>query len=203
MCGRFYVSEDGDITPWIDEANRKLASLTGENGSIHTGEMFPTDLLAVIANGKTRKPSVFPMKWGYHIPGRKSPLINARIETAGCKPLFKESFGCRRCLIPADHYFEWGHEKTGKGTKYAIRPDLPGVFYLAGLYRFAPDSLLPECVILTREPVAEIISIHNRMPLIIGHEQADMWLRQESVPDQRIFDICWRMIAQEAEKDGA
>lgn len=198
MCGRFYVSEDGDITPWIDEANRKMMNLTGE-GTIHTGEIFPTDTLAVIANGKTQNHGVFPMKWGYTGMGSKGPLINARSETADRKSIFSESFNCRRCLIPADHYFEWSHSADVQRTKYAIRPDLNGLFFLAGIYRFVPETILPECVILTREPTAEIVSIHNRMPVIFSEEQAERWLCKDTDPKRMVRDINYHMILQEAE----
>ncbi len=202
MCGRFYVSEDGDITSWIDEANRKMEVLTGK-ATIHTGEIFPTDILAVIANGKKQDHGIFPMKWGYNIADGKRPLINARIETANYKPIFSESFGCRRCLIPADHYFEWDHPSAGKATKYKIRPDQPGMFFLAGLYRLVPESILPECVILTREPTAEIIKIHNRMPVILNDEQAEEWLCKDTDPEHMIRDIHYRMIVKQADMAGA
>ena len=197
MCGRFYVLEDGDITPWIDEANRKMAALTG-TGMIHAGEMFPTDVLAVVANGKQQNRGVFPMRWGYTIPDSKRPLINARSETASQKTVFRDSFGCRRCLIPADHYFEWNHLSSCPRTKFAIRPDVKGLFYLAGIYRYVPGSVLPECVILTREPCAEIVSIHNRMPVIFGEEQAESWLRTNSDPERLIHDISYRMVFRQA-----
>ena len=202
MCGRFYVSEDGDITPWIDEANRKMMVLTG-NATIHAGEMFPTDTLAVIANGKTQNYGVFPMKWGYSIRDIKRPLINARVETVRQRPVFRESFACRRCLIPADHYFEWSHPEFGHPTKYSIRPDLSGYFFLAGLYRFETESILPECVILTREPSAEIVPIHNRMPVIFSAEQGKIWLQRDVDAERLIRDVTYRMIIHEAEKSGA
>ena len=198
MCGRFYVLEDGDITPWIDEANRKMEALTGA-GTIHTGEIFPTDALAVIANGNKLNRGVFPMKWGYTMPDSKRTLINARSETANRKPIFSDSLGCRRCLVPADHYFEWSHSSSAPRTKYAIRPDVNGIFYLAGLYRYVPENVLPECIILTREPCAEIESIHNRMPVIFDEEQAENWLRTDSDAERMIRDISYRMIYREAE----
>ena len=198
MCGRFYVSEDGDITPWIDEANRKMKNLTGK-GTIHTGEIFPTDILTVLANGKTQNRGVFPMKWGYTVEDSKRPLINARSETAGRKPIFIESFSCRRCLIPADHYFEWSHSPDVRRTKYAIRPIKEGFFFLAGIYRFVPDNILPECVILTREPTAEIVSIHNRMPVIFNVEQAERWLCKDTDPERMVRDISQQMVLQKAE----
>lgn len=202
MCGRFYVSEDGDITPWIDEANRKMKALTG-NATIHAGEIYPTDILSVIANGKKQGRGIFPMKWGYHLAGSKRNLINARSETANYKTIFSESYSCRRCLIPTDYYFEWDHKKTAKPTKYTIRPESAGMFFLAGIYRLVPDSILPECVILTRESTTEITAIHNRMPVILQDQQVEEWLCKETDPERMIRNIHYRMIVEQADIEKA
>lgn len=185
MCGRFYVDEDGDITPWIEEANRKQMMLTGEM-TVHAGEILPSSAVAAVARGKKEARGVFPMIWGYQSTGDKKLLINARSETASARPLFRDSLRERRCLLPADHYFEWEHPENGKKVKYQIRPEMPGTVWLAALYRFMPDRILPQCIILTREPEEEIRFIHNRMPLIFNDEEAESWLRQDADPEKLI-----------------
>lgn len=179
MCGRFYIDEDGDITPWIEEANRKQMSLTGEM-TVHAGEILPSSAVVTVARGKKEPRSVFPMIWGYQSLGDKRLLINARSETAAERPLFRDSFRERRCLLPASHYFEWEHTAEGKKNKYAIRPETPGTVWLAGMYRFSPGQILPQCIILTREPEEEILFIHNRMPVILTAEQADEWISPDT-----------------------
>lgn len=72
------------------------------------------------------------MRWGYSFPGDR-PVINARVETAADKPLFRDGMKQRRCLIPASHYFEWARQ-PGQRTKYALRPAQRGTVYLAGIY---------------------------------------------------------------------
>lgn len=185
MCGRFYIGEDGDITPWIEEANRKQMSLTGEM-NVHAGEILPASTVAAFARGRKEARSVFPMTWGYRDTGDKRLLINARSETAAEKKLFAGSLRERRCLLPADHYFEWEHSGEKNKIKYAIRPEGSGTVWLAGLYRFLPDRILPQCIILTREPEEEIRFIHNRMPLILDEEEAERWLRPDADPERLI-----------------
>lgn len=185
MCGRFFIDEDGDITPWIEEANRKQMSLTGEM-NIHAGEILPTDTVVTLARGRKKETDIFPMVWGYRARGEKRILINARSETASEKPVFSASLKERRCLLPADRYFEWEHREDGKKIKYAIRPGDAGTVWLAGLYRFLPGMILPQCIILTRAPEDEIRFIHNRMPLIFNREEAALWLKPDTDPAELI-----------------
>ena len=65
------------------------------------GEVFPDSLVPVFASSKAGKKAVFPMLWGYNIPGIKRPIANARSETAAEKPTFKEGWAAHRCVIPA------------------------------------------------------------------------------------------------------
>ena len=93
----------GELEKRIAESRRKAES-AGEE--VKTGEVFPSDTAAVIANSRQLKPSVFPMRWGFERKGG-GLVINARSETAAEKQLFRESAQLRRCLIPASCYFEW------------------------------------------------------------------------------------------------
>ena len=171
MCGRFYVepeTDDRELRAIIDEVKRKT------QGGAAVGEVFPSSIIATVANGRDGAPHSFPMKWGYD-RGSGSPIINARSETAAEKPMFRQSMGLRRCLIPATHYFEW--QKLDKGKKkYTIYPESAGVLYLAGLYR--PDKKDPfaYCVILTRPASESVAAIHDRMPVILPKEMLAMWL---------------------------
>ena len=90
MCGRYYVEPESDmeeLAELIAEARRKAES-AGEE--VKTGEVFPSDTAAVIANNRQLKPAVFPMRWGFERKGG-SLVINARSETAADKTLFRES----------------------------------------------------------------------------------------------------------------
>ena len=189
MCTRFYVEPEIDeIKEMIEKiAKTKLAHRFIAAGSrIHdSGEIRPTDVVPVIAPGKDGERSVFPMRWGFQFPGR-SLLVNARSETAGVKPSFKEAWEKHRCIIPASWYFEWehltdnsGHKKTG--DKYMIQPRGDEMTYLAGLYRI--EEGFPVFTVLTREPSAELRRIHDRMPLLLPKEKIDAWVRPDTKPE--------------------
>ena len=109
MCGRYYIDEhDPLLRSFVDVARLK--------GEVKTGEVFPSDCAAVIANNRRLTPSVFPMRWGFERPNG-GLIINARSETASQKPLFRESARLRRCLIPASWYYEW-ERHDGSKVKY-------------------------------------------------------------------------------------
>ncbi len=101
-------------------------------------------------------------------------LINARSETAAEKAIFADGIRQRRCLIPADHYFE--REKKA-GIKYAIEPKHSEGFFLAGIYRMEEGR--PVFVILARDASDGISFIHNRMPVILPGEAAMDWLNPQ------------------------
>ena len=104
-------------------------------------------------------------------------LINARSETAHQKPSFRNALRYRRCLIPANGFFEWKRE--GKGTQpYFIRRKDQEPLALAGLWEGwkGPDGLIESCTILTTAANDLIAQIHDRMPVILPPEVYDLWL---------------------------
>ncbi|MGQ9861903.1 MAG: SOS response-associated peptidase [Thiobacillaceae bacterium] len=105
-------------------------------------------------------------------------LINARAETVAKKAAFREAFRRRRCLIPADGFYEWKTVDKGKQPYYiSLRSGQP--MGLGGLWEFwrAPDgSVLKTCAIVTTGPNGLLASIHDRMPVIIAPEHWQTWL---------------------------
>jgi len=105
-------------------------------------------------------------------------LINARSETAAEKPSFRAAMRRRRCLIPADGFYEW--EKTSKGRRpYFIHHEDDKPFAFAGLWESweGPDHLAVEsCTVLTTEPNELIRPIHDRMPVILSPDEYETWL---------------------------
>lgn len=169
MCGRFYIPDDDSN----EELQRIINHLNRVKGTpVKTGEVFPTDIAAVIANNKAMNLTPFAMRWGYTLDGR-APVINVRSESAADKPIFRDGMQQRRCLIPASHYFEW--ERMGKQkVKNAIKPVENRAMYMAGIYRIFGG--VPEFTILTREPGECIRHIHDRMPVILRREAKTDWL---------------------------
>ena len=172
MCGRYYIeTEDStlELMAIIDEVNRKSKA-----GPVKTGEVFPTDVVPVIANSKAQRQAGFPMRWGYSMGDDRRPIINARSETAATKPMFKDGMLQRRCVVPASHYFEW-EQRDGKKIKHAIRQAGSEMLYMAGIYRIE-HGVTPVFTILTRAAADGIAFIHDRMPVILPTGAVDDWL---------------------------
>lgn len=111
-------------------------------------------------------------------------LINARAETVAEKPSFRASFARRRCLIPADGFYEWSSE-DGVKQPYRFALTDRSVFCFAGLWDRWTDPqghTLQTCTILTTEPNDEVRSIHNRMPVILHPEDEARWLDPSQPP---------------------
>ena len=88
MCGRYYIAEDDlsdELGRMIDELNRKKTP----EGLKTSGEIFPSDIVPVLANSRKQDVQPFAMRWGYAFPNGR-PIINARSETAAQKPMFKD-----------------------------------------------------------------------------------------------------------------
>jgi putative SOS response-associated peptidase YedK len=125
------------------------------------------------------------MRWGLVPPWADdlaigNRMINARGETVDQKPSFRKAFASRRCLIPADGYFEW--QKTADGKQpYLIELADGGVFAMAGLWeenrKVAGDAApLLTCTVITTEANQMTGKVHDRMPVILEPEQYDRWL---------------------------
>jgi putative SOS response-associated peptidase YedK len=122
-----------------------------------------------------------------------SRMINARAETVAVKPAFRRAFAHRRCLLPADGYYEWQQpgegaaDKPGKKAKqpyYIYRSDGASLAF-AGLYEFWRDATLPDgdpgawvttATIITTSAADELGQIHDRMPMIIDPDRWADWL---------------------------
>ena len=202
MCTRFFIEPQSDeLCDILEEARQ--SRLTGKfvkiGQKLHTsGEIRPNDVAAVIAPDKAGNQSVFPMRWGFQIPGR-SLLVNARTETAAEKPTFRDSWRQHRCIIPASWYFEWEHlignsgqKKTG--DKYMIQPQDSHVTFLCGLYRI--EDGLPVFTVLTREPSEELKKIHDRMPLILPKECVAEWISPSGRPEELVSFALTDMVAE-------
>ena len=146
---------------------------------VTSGEVRPTNITAVIAPKlRDRRPSAFPMKWGFIHPHRGMLVFNTRSETAAEKPLFVTSIDDRRCLIPASCFYEW-QKADGRKIKYAIKPKEEPL-YLAGLYILSSKERLPSFSILTMDAADVIKDIHARIPVMIPQSRIYEWLSPEN-----------------------
>ncbi len=106
-------------------------------------------------------------------------LINARAESVTVKPAFRGAFARRRCLIPADGWFEWTArvDRPGKQAYYLTPYDGAGLAF-AGLWESwgNGDERLLTCTIVTTEAAAQLTAIHDRMPLVLPRDRHAAWL---------------------------
>lgn len=109
-------------------------------------------------------------------------LINARAETVAQKPSFRQSLRNRRCLVPADGFYEW--KKEGKKKKpYRITLQGGGVFFFAGLWdawKSPQEGTINSCTIITTAANGLLKPVHNRMPVILSKEAATTWLHRDT-----------------------
>lgn len=110
-------------------------------------------------------------------------MTNAKAETVDEKRAFRNAFRRRRCLIPADGFYEW--KKLDANTKQPYRLCLPGQrpFAFAGLWEANDKLAVTSCTIITTEPNAVAAEIHDRMPVILPPEAYDEWLSQATPPE--------------------
>ncbi len=194
MCGRYWIDDGRDsveLKGIIEQVNRRAVTEPVKT----SGEIFPADVVPVVAGSRRMTPGAFAMRWGFALPdGRR--IINARSETAGERPLFRDGMRQRRCAVPATRYFEW--ERTGSHrTKYAIRPVEGQLFYMAGLYRI--ESGVPEFVILTRDPADSIAFIHDRMPVILPPGRVADWTNPQCSADDILSRAVLAVTCERAE----
>ncbi len=191
MCGRFTFRTPArqfirffpgmvlpDLRPRYNIAPGQLVAV------LHCGERFSVPVRADT------------FRWGL-VPAADSrsdirrPLINARSETAAEKWTFRQAFRERRCVVPADGFFEW--EKSGnRRLPWYIRYPDSRPFVFAALWepavpnigRTADSTAHPTCTILTTEASADLKRLHHRMPVILSPGQETIWLRASASAGQ-------------------
>ena len=215
MCTWFYADYK-PLSTIIDKAQQLSLTSAIMNAmskpSTMSGNIRPTDMAAVLAPNKQGNMAVFPMIWGFTHESMSKPLINCRIETADQKPLWKDSWFRRRCVIPASWYYEWGippsevgfhnanEQHKIKKEKFAIQPEGTEITYLAGLYRFEEHRgvQIPMFAVITRESVEPVSSIHDRMPLILGKDSLREWVRPDGDPSRIAKNALTNMVMEKA-----
>lgn len=179
MCGRFTLYVDSKKLNTVFHLTNDIFDYVPRY-NIAPGQHIPV----ITQNNGGRVFSY--MKWGLIPHWAKDAktgyrLINARAETIDDRPAFRASFRHRRCLIPADGFYEW-KKNNGKQPVYISMPDL-AVFAFAGIWaQWAPPEggAINSCSIITTAANETIRSIHNRMPVIFAQDQQyRAWLEQD------------------------
>ena len=158
----------------------------------------PTDNLAVIRfNPQTRTRALDLLRWGLVPLWAKDPsfgpkCINARAETVATNNIFRDAFERRRCLVPADGFYEW-QKRDGKTQPYAITMADGGTFAFAGLWERwknpADGSILRSFTIVTGKPNELCAPIHDRMPVILPAAVWPVWLGESEASPQELLAL--------------
>ncbi|WP_019679430.1 SOS response-associated peptidase [Ruminococcus flavefaciens] len=179
---------------------------------IMSGDLYPSDIAPVLAPNKYGNMALFPMAWGFTHKATTKPLVNCRVETADSKPLWKDSWYRRRCVIPASWYYEWGYpvyeddsrsmieHRNTKKVKFAIQSEGSDITYIAGLYRYEEhcDMQVPVFSVLTRESAGIVRDIHNRMPVILDKNSLQDWIRLDGDPSAIVEKALYNMVIETA-----
>lgn len=199
MCGRYALS--------------KLPAELIEEFEIHTGatigrvlpadwNIAPTKPIYIIKSNSEDQRELSIASWGMIAPWSKdddsalksqSMAINARSETVDEKPTFRSAFASRRCLIPADGYYEWATELTAahKQPFYISRDDHKTLAF-AGIWDrwVSPTGEIKEsAAIITRPSVSFLADIHNRMPTFLPEDRWDAWMDPSTKDPRALMEV--------------
>lgn len=184
MCGRASNSKTADELA-ATFRNVKHAELLLDLG-LPRYNLAPTQLLPAIRAGEDGDEWA-ALRWGLIPFWAKDPsignrMINARADTVEEKPAFKAAFKKRRCLIPITGFYEWQKIDAKRKQPFHIHTRDEEIFTVAGLWERwkSPDGFTHEtCTILTTEPNELMAEIHDRMPVLVGEDERDLWLHED------------------------
>jgi putative SOS response-associated peptidase YedK len=184
MCGRFVQYSAPEVYARHFDLDTMCEATPRYN-------VAPTQPVLAIRWSREGKRELMPLRWGLVPSWSKGPdtrysMINARAETVNSKPAYRNAFKYRRCLIPAEGFFEWKAENGGK-TPFLIRREDKEPFAMAGLWerwKGEDGEVLESCAIVVTDANELVRAIHDRMPVILGREDYAGWLD----PDNKDFE---------------
>lgn len=176
MCGRYTMHHSPD------QVEMRFGITEARATTTERYNIAPTQSVPVVVEGDGAR-FLDEMKWGLipswsRDPGIGNKMINARAETLQEKPSFKVALSRRRCLVPADGFYEWKTDVASRQPIHIRRKD-GDLFAFAGLWEEwrQPDGTpLRTCTIITTTPNEVMEPIHNRMPAILMPEDEERWL---------------------------
>jgi putative SOS response-associated peptidase YedK len=187
MCDSYKLDASPRLLAARFQVPRDVPELPFEG---HLFNIAPSQQVPIVRQGKDAREMALG-RWGlipYWAKDAKIgySLINARADTVAEKPAFRSAFKRRRCLIPADGFYEWQATGTKVKQPYFIRMKDQEPFAFAGLWEewTAPEGeAVQSCSIITTDPNELMKPIHNRMPAILSANNYTTWLDPEELPD--------------------
>jgi putative SOS response-associated peptidase YedK len=178
MCGRFTL-----FAPYYDIVERfDIESAFEENDYVPSYNIAPSQQVVAIVNDG-EKNRLGHLRWGLIPPWAKDEkigykMINARAESVSERPSYKHAFKKKRCIIPADSFYEWENTENGKiPMRFKLKSN--EIFALAGLWESwkSPEGkTIHTCTVITTQPNELVKPVHNRMPVILRPEDEAAWL---------------------------
>ena len=206
MCGRYAAAKDpAALVEEFEVAAAPEEELRPDYNVAPTKKVY---LVVDRPHEDVRERALVIGRWGLVPSWAKDPsigsrMINARAETVAEKPAFRRAFAKRRCLVPADGYYEWylptsPDAPVGKGGKplkqpFFIHPADGSSLAMAGLYEWwrdptraddDPEAWRLTCTVITTEATDDVGRIHDRMPMTIGRADWSTWLDPAHGPDE-------------------
>ena len=187
MCGRYAF-----FSP--TEAVAELFDLDDPPAVEFSFNVAPTDYVPAVRTVSGSR-QLGMLRWGLIPFWAKAKdvgvkMINARAESVSNKPAYRRAFQQRRCLLPANGFFEW--QKQGKQKQpYFIHFEAERVFAFAGIWESwgKEEDKIESVSIITTEPNSLVAPIHNRMPVILGKSQFAKWLGEEPAESEELLNM--------------
>ena len=185
MCGRYATTRsDPDLAALFD-------AVTITAGPAPSWNVAPTDPVPVVRTSQRHAARVVDTaRWGLVPPWATDPragarMINARAETVATSPAFAPSFARRRCLIPADGWYEWLRDGKLRQAFY-MTPAGGSPLAFAGLWSsWGPDGMIT-CSIVTTAALGGLARVHDRMPLVLPPERWASWIAGGGDPGEQL-----------------
>jgi putative SOS response-associated peptidase YedK len=185
MCGRYATTRGAADLAALFEADDETDGLAADYN------VAPTDPVPIVRlSRRTPGPVLSVARWGLVPSWAKDTrgaarMINARVETVATTKAYATSYASRRCLVPADGWYEWARD-GGRRQPYFMTSRDGSVLAFAGLWTVwgEGDARLLTCTILTTAAVGELTAVHSRMPLLLPRQRWRGWLdgRDDPVP---------------------
>jgi putative SOS response-associated peptidase YedK len=175
MCGRYTLSAP------IDELVETFDVPVPDFDLPARYNIAPSQLVPVVATDRHGR-RMGLLEWGLVLDradASRRPLINVRVESVGKRPPFRDSLERRRCLVPADGFYEWKQEEDKKKVPHWIHPASGDLLAFAGIWDRWTDArgqARHAFAILTTAANPDVAPIHGRMPVIVAPSERDAWL---------------------------
>lgn len=190
MCGRYRIKDTDELTEHLRQAfgiPDWVVDRTRYN-------IAPSQELPIVARDDDGKLTLATMRWGFVPFWEKSGKpklapINAQTEKVATSAMFRQSVQKRRCLVPADGFFEWLRLDENTKVPFDIHLKSQRSFFMAGLFEKSTETRPATYAILTTRANELMARIHTRMPAILDDEEAKRWIGPGPMTSEQVAEL--------------